>query len=129
MMANALARHHLHPCSRRSRIGACLGLAFAILTAAASAKSCQRQYIIEDQTTSSITAFFYEQNGQWSRNLLASIVSSGRRQMVIIVGNGASQYKAVLSGNREVLGQTSDICALSNIVIFQNGGVPHMVIR
>jgi len=107
-----------------------LGLAVAVLPLAASSQACERKYVVEDRTTSSIIAFFYETgDDEWSSNLLASVISPGNKQMVTIVGTGTSQYKVVLSGGHAVLGQTSDICALSQIVIFQDGGSSRMVVR
>lgn len=130
MSANALTRHPLCSNSGHSHIGAYLGLAIAILPVAASAKSCQQKYIVIDQTNVSITHFFYEQNGRWSNNLLATVIYSGGQQMVMISGRGESEFKAVFSGGRVVSGQTPDICARSQIVIYREDDfTPRMVVR
>ena len=128
-MANALARCRLHPDSRHSRIGACLGLAISILPVVASAQSCHQNYIVMDQTPASITGLFYEQNGGWSGNLLASVITSGTQQMVDIAGSGASEFKAVLSGGMVVRGQTPNICAKAQIVIYREGESTRMMIK
>jgi len=82
-----------------------------------------------DQTPASITGLFYEQNGGWSGNLLASVITSGTQQMVDIAGSGASEFKAVLSGGMVVRGQTPNICAKAQIVIYREGESTRMMIK
>ena len=103
--------------------------AVTFLSLTTSVAACEQKYIVEDRTNLAIVEFFYLQKDGWSTNLLASVVSPRSRQMIKVVGQGASQYKATLSGNHVVFGQVADICAYSEILIMQDGGTSRMVIR
>jgi hypothetical protein len=113
--------------SRPSR--AILHLAITLIVLPTTAFACQQKYVVEDRITSSIVEVSYEQAGQWSANLLSYVISPGNKQMVVIAGGGPSRYRATLSSGEVVVGQASDICSLTQIIIFSAEGSTRMMIR
>jgi hypothetical protein len=112
-----------------AKSSAYLAALLATVAFAAPAQSCQRKYAVEDQTNLSIVELFYEQDGQWSHNLLAFVLNPGTRQGVDIEGQGPSEYRAKLTNGKVVSGQVGDICSANEIVIFNSEGGVRMVIR
>jgi len=115
MMANTLAWRRLYRDCRHLRLGLCLGLAVAFLPMMASAQPCHQNYVVENRTTIAIKEFFYEQNGQWSPHPLEHYITT--RYQFILVGEGRSEFAALLSGGTPVYGWIPDICHGRLIII------------
>jgi hypothetical protein len=95
----------------------------------AVAQSCHRRYAVQDRTNLSVVEFSYEQEGQWSPNLLAFVLSPGAKQGIDIDGQGSSQFNAKLSNGRVVRSQVDDLCTCNEITIYFSEGVFRMSVR
>jgi hypothetical protein len=106
-----------------------LVIALIAFSTAAFAQNCRQ--IVEDQTNNiSIKGIYYRQAGDWSQNRLARNIVPGEKIWVEIPKDGPTEYRAELAGGQSVLGHTSDACAFSQIIIFQDSlGSPQMRIR
>jgi len=85
---------------------------------AAVAQHCQQKYAVQDMTNLAVVELSYEQDGQWSPNLLAFVLSPGQRQGVEISGHGHSHYRAKLTNGKFADSEVDDICSSNEIVIF-----------
>ena len=80
-------------------------------------------------TNLSVVELTYEQNGEWSPNLLAFVLSPGAKQGVDINGQGSSQYRARLTNGTVVGSQVEDICSSNEITIYFSEGAFRMSVR
>ena len=105
----------------RSVIKLVICLVLTTMPAVCHAEPCQRNYVVEDWTTITIKEFFYyEQNGQWSHNLLEDFtLTSSTPQQLLLVGEGRPFFKAVLSGGTPAYGWIPNICTGRLIIICQ----------
>ena len=110
-------------------IAAAATIAVFLTQGSSVAQSCHRRYAVQDRTNLSVVEFSYEQEGQWSPNLLAFVLSPGAKQGVDIDGQGSSQFSAKLSNGRVVGSQVDDLCTCNEVTIYFSEGVFRMSVR
>jgi hypothetical protein len=95
-----------------------------------SAQTCRAKYVLEDHSSLAIVAFSYVRTNGWSsQNLLAAVLSPGSQQLIVMEGAGPATFQAILVGNRRVAEQVKDLCAQSQIIVFERKGKYEMIVR
>ena len=107
-----------------------LATALITLCDSGSAQVCQqRDYIVDNQVNSSVSAVYYEQRGKQSGNLVALNISPGGKHMITILGSGPANYRVELTNGQAFEKFVAEICAFSQIIIAYRSGVTEMRVR
>lgn len=96
----------------------------------ALAQICSRDYLIINDTNTTIIGFFLKKNNMWSDDLLGVKISPQKKGEATINGGGRAQYSVKLSSGEVVEGFARNICAFSQITIYyDNSNIPQMEIK